>query len=154
MDAGTSPARKHAFCWADLATSDEARAGDFYRRLFGWSTRARRAGRGQFTTLEAYGLPFASLYRLAARHVAAGVPAHWVPYVATPDLAGSLALALELGAGVVAAPQAVEGFARIAVIVDPTGALLGLWQAEHPDSWTAPPVPGDDSARRPAGDDR
>lgn len=154
MDSGTPPLRHHAFCWADLATTDDARAADFHRRLFGWSACARRAGRGRFTTLEAAGRPFASVYRLASGRVAAGVPSHWLPYVATPDLGRTLALAADLGADVAVAPQAVAGFARIAVIVDPTGAPLGLWQAARPGGWTAPPVSGDDSGRHFAGDDR
>ncbi len=154
MDSRFPPLRRHVFCWADLATIDDVRAADFHRRLFGWSARARRAGRGHFTTLEADDLPFASLYRLAARHVAAGVPSHWLPYVATPDLGRTLALAVDLGADVAVAPQAVAGFARVAVIVDPTGALLGLWQAARPGGWTAPPLSGDDSSCHPGGDDR
>ncbi len=154
MDSRTLLLRRHVFCWADLATIDDVRAADFHRRLFSWSTRARLAGRGHFTTLEADDLPFASIYRLAARQLAAGVPSHWLPSVATPDLGRTLTLAVELGADVVVAPQAVAGFARIAVIVDPTGAPLGLWQAVRPGGWTAPPVSGDDSGRHLAGDDR
>ena len=154
MDSGTTPLRHRAFRWADLATTDDARAADFHRRLFGWSACARRAGRGRVTTLEADGWPFASLYRLASWHAAAGVPSHRLPYVATPDFGRTLALAVDLGANVAVAPQAVAGFARIAVFVDPTGAPLGLWQAARPGGWTAPPVSGDDSGRHCAGSDR
>lgn len=154
MKATTRPAGPHAFCWADLATTNDARAALFHCKLFGWSAVDRIAGRGRFTTIEAGGQPFGSIYRLAGRHVAAGVPSHWLPYVATPDLEGTLALARDLGADVVVSPQAVAGFARIAVIADPTGALLGLWQAPRPHGWTPPPVSRDDAQRHPAGDDR
>lgn len=154
MDARNPTPGHPVFCWADLATTDDARAGDFHRRLFGWTTRTRHVGRGRFATFEANGLPMASLYRIAPRQVAAGMPSHWLPYVATPDLAGTVARAADLGADVVVAPHPVGGFARIAVIVDPTGAPLGLWQSPRPADWTAPPVSGDDPAHSPAGVER
>jgi uncharacterized protein len=117
-------------CWVDLATSDPAAAATFYSRLFGWRPRVERIGRGRFGTFaKDGGAPFASLYQLTSSQIAHGVPSLWMPYVSVPDVDEAASRAVHLSGEVMVAPQTVEGFARIAVIADPTGALIGLWQA-------------------------
>jgi len=121
---------EHRFCWADLATVDDVRAGAFYAALFGWSPQPRTHAGGRFTLLENEGRQLASLYRLAQAQVACGVPSHWLPYVSTPDLSASVARAMALGGDVIVKSQSVPGLASVAVAVDPTGALFGLWQSD------------------------
>jgi uncharacterized protein len=118
----------HRFCWADLATVDDVRAAHFYAALFGWSTRQHVLADGRLATLADSGAEFASLYRLSHDLVKSGIPSHWLPYVSTDDLDETLRTTLALGGAVLVAPQMFAGFARVAVIVDPTGALLGVWQ--------------------------
>jgi predicted enzyme related to lactoylglutathione lyase len=121
---------KHRFCWADLATVDDLRAAAFYAALFGWSPRPHAHAGGRFTLLEDEGTRVASLYRLAQAQVASGMPSHWLPYVSTPELSDSVTRARALGGDVIVTAQAFPGLARIAVMVDPTGALFGLWQSD------------------------
>ena len=117
-------------CWVDLATSNAAAATTFYGRLFGWRARVERIDRGGcFQTFAKNGRAFASLYQLTASQIACGVPSLWMPYVSVPDAEEAASRAVLLGGEILVAPQDVEGFARIAVIADPTGALIGLWQA-------------------------
>jgi predicted enzyme related to lactoylglutathione lyase len=120
------------FCWADLGTSDPEAATSFYGGLLGWRAHERRVGRARFRTIAQDGGPaFASLYRLTSAQVACGVPSLWLPYASVPDLDAAAERATLLGGEVVVTQQVVEGFARICVIADPTGALIGLWQAER-----------------------
>jgi predicted enzyme related to lactoylglutathione lyase len=121
---------KHRLCWADLATFDDLQAAAFYAALFGWSPRQHAHAGGRFTLLEDEGMRVASLYRLAQAQVASGMPSHWLPYVSTPELSDSVARARALGGDVIVTAQAFPGLARIAVMVDPTGALFGLWQSD------------------------
>lgn len=125
---------EHCFCWADLATVDGERAEAFYAALFGWSPEPRAHGAGRFTLLEGAGRRLASLYRLSHAQVASGTPSHWLPYVSTPDLSASVARARALGGDVIVAARTFPGLARIAVVVDPTGALFGLWQSDGADT--------------------
>jgi predicted enzyme related to lactoylglutathione lyase len=120
----------HRFVWADLATPDDIRAADFYRQLFGWSDVCHVIAGGTFRTLEHDGRALASLYRLARTQVGRGVAAHWIPYVSTPDVAATAAKATELFGRIVVQPQHFPGLARVCLIADPTGAILGLWQGE------------------------
>jgi hypothetical protein len=116
------------FCWVDLAASDAGRAKDFYGRLFGWTSHDRAANGGVFTCLRSADADFGSLYQLQRSHLERGVPSHWTPYVHVRSIEETLARAVSLGGEVVVHPFTVPGMARIALILDTVGALVGLWQ--------------------------
>jgi predicted enzyme related to lactoylglutathione lyase len=67
-------------------------------------------------------------YTLQPDMRAAGVPPHWMLYVAVESADASAAKAKELGAKVEAGPFDVFTFGRMAVLHDPTGAAVSLWQ--------------------------
>jgi predicted enzyme related to lactoylglutathione lyase len=58
-----------------------------------------------------------------------GVPPHWSSYVTVASADRSAAHTKELGGIVAVEPFDVMTAGRMAVIADPTGAVLGLWQA-------------------------
>jgi hypothetical protein len=119
------PAR---FCWLDLAAVDAPRAAEFYAGMFGWNTQRRAANGGEFLHFAHEGDNLASLYQLDARQVEAGVPSHWTPYVGVADIDDMTAKAATLGGRVVVSPFDVDGMARVCLITDAAGALLGLWE--------------------------
>jgi predicted enzyme related to lactoylglutathione lyase len=114
------------FSWAELATSDAESAKAFYTRVFGWSYDDNPVSDG-------------SVYSMALRdgkHVAAvfgsAEPPHWNCYVTVASADETAARAGELGASVVAPPFDVMDVGRMAVIADPVGAMLCLWEPrEH-----------------------
>ena len=55
-----------------------------------------------------------------------GTPTQWLPYVVVDNVDTSLARAVELGAKVVLPAIPVPQVGRIAVIIDPQGAAIGL----------------------------
>lgn len=116
------------FCWVDLATSDEGAAKSFYGRLFGWTVRDRSAGAGRFSTFTQDHAAVASLYQLTRAQIEHGVPSHWTPYVSVADIDAAAARVPGLGGQVVVAPFDVTGMARVSLIADPAGALIGLWE--------------------------
>jgi predicted enzyme related to lactoylglutathione lyase len=118
-------------CWVDLATSDEGAANRFYCGLFGWALRERRSPQGQFSTFSDGGPPFASLYRLTRKQIEHGVPSHWTSYVSVRELDAAISTAVHLGGQVIVPPQDIAGFARVGLIADPAGALIGLWEAHE-----------------------
>jgi uncharacterized protein len=114
------------FCWIDLGTTDVAGATAFYGGLFGWEFEDQPAGDG-----DAY-----TLCRLQGRDVA-GIHRHdpdegigWASSVAVDDLEAATARARELGAAVLAEPFDVHGAGRKAVLRDPSGAVVSLWQPQ------------------------
>jgi predicted enzyme related to lactoylglutathione lyase len=58
-----------------------------------------------------------------------GAPSAWLAYVNVNDVKESTAKATSLGAQVVKDVTEIPGMGWFSIIVDPTGAALGLWQA-------------------------
>jgi predicted enzyme related to lactoylglutathione lyase len=115
------------FSWTELATSDAGAAKSFYSSLFGWD-------------YDDNAIPDGSVYSMAMRDgkpVAAlfgsDQPPHWNCYVTVASADDAATRAGELGGDVVAEPFDVMELGRMAVIADPAGAGLCLWQATgHP----------------------
>lgn len=115
-------------CRVDLAAGDIGAAREFYAELFGWSSETHRVAGGQVEHFMLGEDVVASGYQLSRRHLANGVPSHWTPYVGVEDVRASSRMAVRLGASLIVAPFDVPGVGAIALIQDPVGALLGLWQ--------------------------
>ena len=116
------------FCWADLATTDAAGAKAFYGELFGWEGEDMPAGEaGTYTMLRLGGREVCALYERSD-----ATPA-WLSYVTVEDADVSSARAGELGGTILQEPFDVLVAGRLALLQDPTGAVLALWQpGRHP----------------------
>ncbi len=117
------------FCWADLGTTDADAAKAFYTKVFGWEAVDAPAGdAGTYTTFRLDGRDVAALYEMGEQE-RGRLPPHWSSYVSVEDVDAAVAKARELGGEVMAEPLDVMDAGRMAVLRDPTGALLHLWQA-------------------------
>jgi uncharacterized protein len=110
------------FSWAELATSDADAAKAFYTQLFGWE-------------YEDNPVPDDQVYSMARRdghHVAAlfssDQPPHWNCYVTVTSADETAQAAKDNGGAVMAEPFDVMDVGRMAVIADPAGAALCLWE--------------------------
>src|SRR5262245_1880003 len=120
------------FCWFELATSDQAAAKKFYGGLFGWTATDAPMGPGAFyTTFQLRGKRVGAAYTLMPNDVSQGVPPHWGTYVAVTNVDQAVAKAKSLGGTVMAGPMDVAEHGRMAVLHDPTGAAINLWQAKQ-----------------------
>lgn len=116
--------------WADLSTTDPGDAKRFYGELFGWEFDDLPVGDGVVYTMCRIGASsVAALNELQQEEREMGVPPHWNNYVTVEDVDASSARAAQLGGAVVVSPFEVMGAGRMAVIQDPTGAILCLWSA-------------------------
>ena len=70
-------------------------------------------------------LPVAAMFDPPSQR---GRAASWASYVSVEDADASAARATDLGGRVVMGPFDVRDAARIAVIEDPQGAVLALWE--------------------------
>jgi uncharacterized protein len=116
------------FCWVDLAATDAGQAQTFYGELFGWLPCQDEANGGAFTRLRLGDREIGSIYQLQPAHLDRGVPSHWTPYVHVTNVDAAVRRTETLGGQVLIRPLAIAGLARIAIVVDPVGAHLGLWQ--------------------------
>jgi len=116
------------FCWADLGTTDAAAAKAFYTAVFGWEALdAPAGGSATYTTFKLDGRDVAALYEMGDQEREQLTP-HWSSYVSVEDVDAATGRARELGAEVMAEPLDVMQAGRMAVVRDPTGALVHLWQ--------------------------
>lgn len=125
---GVQCAQPGTFCWLDLAASDAERAQRFYAQVFGWAFREQPVLGGHFTRCRLGSLDVGSLYQLAQAQLAHGVPSHWTPYLAVDRMDEALGRVASAGGRTIVVPFDVPDHARIALIEDAVGALVGLWQ--------------------------
>jgi len=117
------------FCWVDLTTTDPAGAKAFYGELFGWEAEDMPAGESAtYTMLRLDGDYVCALYEMGTEQREQGVTAHWFSYVSVENADATVSRARELGGTVYGEAFDVLDSGRMAVIQDPTGAMLGAWQ--------------------------
>ena len=115
--------------WIDLATSDPSRATAFYGEIFGWDAVDAGPDYGGYITCFRGGLPVAGMMQNAA---GSGYPDEWSTYLATGDAEATTTAARAAGAQVIVEPMQVGAKGTMAVYTDPSGAVIGAWQAaEH-----------------------
>lgn len=117
--------------WVDLATPDPAASKAFYGELLGWSYRDEPTDRPgvTYTMATKDGRAVAGMMQLSEEMAAAGMPPVWSCYVATDDVEGVAAKVADAGGQVLQPPMDVMTSGRMAIVSDPGGAILGLWQA-------------------------
>ena len=115
------------FCWVDLSTSDVDGAKAFYGELFGWEFEdSDLPGGGVYTMCRVEGDEVAAIVRQDEQ------PGHWNNYVAVTSADETAAKAKKLGADVIEEPFDVMEAGRMAVLADPDGAVLCIWEPrEH-----------------------
>jgi hypothetical protein len=113
-------------CWADLWTSDVGGSRKFYGELFGWEAQEPSPEFGGYFMFTRNGVPTAG-----AMGDMGDMPATdtWKIYLDTDDIAKTLQAVEAEGAQVIAPAMPVADLGTQAVLIDPTGAHLGAWQA-------------------------
>lgn len=113
------------FSWTDLATTDPEAAKRFYTSLFGWDHEDQPipGDGGAYTMLRRDGKDVAALFRGQE-----GMPTAWSSYVTVESADSTAAKATDLGGTLMAEPFDVMDAGRMAVIQDPSGAVVSVWE--------------------------
>ena len=118
------------FCWPELSTTDQKGGSAFYCGLFGWDANDQRIGPTEtYTMFKMRGLDVAAGSTQRAQERELGVPPHWNAYVSVANADDTAKRAQELGGTVLVAPFDVMDAGRMAVLQDPAGAVISIWQA-------------------------
>ncbi|HVX22105.1 MAG TPA: VOC family protein [Acidimicrobiales bacterium] len=114
--------------WVDLSTDDLPKARAFYGGLFGWDTPEGPPEAGGYTLAAIGGRPVAGL----GPKMDPNMPTVWMTYVNVDDADAVVAKVAPAGGQVLVPPMDVMDAGRLAVVADPAGAVIGLWQpAQH-----------------------
>jgi len=117
------------FCWADLTTTDQQAAKQFYGGLFGWQAEDLPVGDDMVYSIQRIdGKDVAAISVQPQQQRDMGVPPMWNSYVSVESADDTAARAAELGASVHAPPFDVMDVGRMAVIADPQGAFFEIWE--------------------------
>jgi predicted enzyme related to lactoylglutathione lyase len=115
----------------DLLTSDTDRASEFYTRLFGWTAGEPAQQFGGYFMFLREGVPVAGCMGKAAGVPSMEGPDTWGIYLSSPDAKATTEAALERGAQLREGPMDIADLGTDAVLTDPDGARIGLWQARQ-----------------------
>jgi predicted enzyme related to lactoylglutathione lyase len=126
-------------CWADLWTSDVEGSRTFYGELLGWESEDPQPEFGGYFIFTRNGVQIAGgmgdMGDMAASN-------SWKIYLDTDDISKTLEAATAAGAQVISPAMAVGDLGSQAVLIDPTGAHLGAWQADTFPGFTVVGEPG------------
>lgn len=115
-------------CWVELSTGDRAGAERFYCSLLGWTSTGEPAGASvgeDRVSFSSGGKAVAGAGPLLAEDR----PSAWTAYVAVDSCEAAVAETRRWGGEVLCEPHDVGDAGRRAVIADPSGAVLAVWQA-------------------------
>ena len=114
------------FHWNELMTRDVAAAKKLYADALGWTFDAMPMPDGTlYHICLADGQTVGGLFDITDKPDMAQVPASWMAYIAVDDIDDRLAKAKAAGAQVMGEPFDVPGVGRIAMVMQPDGAMIG-----------------------------
>ena len=122
-----------SFCWLELGTTDQNAAKQFYVNLLNWTAEDMPMGPEMtYTMFRLGGKDVAGGYKLVKEQVDNHVPPHWMPYVRVNNADESAAKAVKSGARQIVPPSDIPHVGRFALLQDPTGAHISIFQpGEH-----------------------
>jgi len=115
------------FVHVELVTTDVNQAKSFYGSLLDWKLEDVPMDSGMVYTMIKVGEGTGGGMM---KHPMPGQPSAWVPYVLVDNVAAATKKAKTLDAKILRDVSEVPGMGSFSIIQDPTGGVIGLWQAK------------------------
>lgn len=112
-------------CWVDLLSSDVDTAKSFYGSVLGWTSEDAGVEFGGYVNFASDGHRVAGMFPKTAE---TGGPDAWTTYISTDDIDATVNRVTDKGGTVMSPAMEVLDLGSMAVVVDPVGAVFGLWQ--------------------------
>jgi predicted enzyme related to lactoylglutathione lyase len=117
------------FVHVELNTTNLPKAKAFYGKLFKWKLAEQpmpTPGEAYTTIAVGKGMGGGMMSRMPP-----GESSAWMPYVLVDDIDAATKRARRLGARISLGVTEVKGMGWLSMIIDPTGAKLGLWEPKE-----------------------
>jgi predicted enzyme related to lactoylglutathione lyase len=114
------------FVHVELATDNVSRAKEFYGQLFSWKLEDMPMGGGEPYTMVKVGDGTGGGIMKKPMPQA---PNMWLPYVEVDSVDGTVKKAKQLGGKVIVDRTPIPDMGAFAVVSDPTGAAIGVFEA-------------------------
>jgi predicted enzyme related to lactoylglutathione lyase len=118
------------FVWHNLITPDAEAAREFYSAVFGWELETMAGG--AYTTVSRGGRALGGIVD-ASKQENPPRSSVWLAGVSVPNVDDMVSQAVGAGAKQIMAPTDISDVGRIAVIIDPDGAVLQLIDSKDGD---------------------
>ena len=112
------------FVHVELMATDVGKAKTFYGKMFDWKLEDMDMGDMTYTMIKVGEGTGGGLMK----NPMPNATSMWVAYVNVDDLKAATNKAKSIGAELVKDVTEVKGAGSFTIIIDPTGAMLGLWQ--------------------------
>jgi predicted enzyme related to lactoylglutathione lyase len=116
--------RHGTFFWNELNTGDVEGAKQFFEITIGWTFNNMPTEQGDYWVASMNGIPQAGLVPLDL-FAPPGAPPHWFSYLAVDNVDERLQGLIAAGGTIVRPPFDVADVGRVAIVKDPTGAVMG-----------------------------
>ena len=125
--------------WVDLSSTDAAGSREFYSKLFGWSVDiAEDPQYGGYGMFKVNGKEVGGVGSVQNPQQ----PTAWTVYILVDSADDAAQRATQAGGQVIAPPFDVGDQGRMAIIADPSGAMVGVWQGGAHAGWEAYGITG------------
>lgn len=117
------------FVHVELSTTNLPKAKAFYSKLFDWKLADHPMPKpaGKYTLIDAGKGTGGGMMK----QMCPDAPSAWMPYVLVKDIDAVTKKAKKLRAKILKDVTEVEGMGWLSIIVDPTGAVFGLWEPKR-----------------------
>jgi predicted enzyme related to lactoylglutathione lyase len=112
------------FVHVELNTTDVNKAKAFYGQLFDWKLEDVPIGDLAYTMIRVGNGTAGGIMQ----QLIPGAGSAWLAYVQVDDIAAATQKARSLGAKIMKDVMEVSDMGWLSILVDPTGAMLGLWK--------------------------
>jgi hypothetical protein len=114
------------FVWHEQVSSDPKQAQEFYTRLFGWGTEVFKPGEVDYTMISSGGQNHGGF----GKAMEGAPPPHWLGHIRVEYLEETIAKVKSAGGKLAAGPFEMSKVGRIAIVTDPQGAFVSIYQPE------------------------
>jgi predicted enzyme related to lactoylglutathione lyase len=114
------------FVWHEQVSSDPGQAKDFYTELFGWGTELFKPGEMDYAMINANGQNHGGFGKAQE----GAPPPHWLGHVQVDDVDETVEKAKAAGGKLAAGPFEMGEVGKMAIIGDPQGAYVSVYQPE------------------------
>ena len=113
------------FVWFEYVSGDTQKAKGFFGELFGWTTQEVPMPEGAYEMIASGGRTIGGYLPTPA-----GAPkeAHWLTHLAVADAKATSEQVTKLGGKILKPVFRVGEFGAMAIVADPQGGALALWQ--------------------------
>jgi predicted enzyme related to lactoylglutathione lyase len=126
--ATTKTPQAGEFVWNELASTNVQASKDFYGKVFGWEFVDHKMDDMTYTIVKKGDKDIGGIWAIPTAQQSQ-IPSHWLAYILVDNVEKALEKATQNGATLIKPVQKAGDMGIFAIIKDPTGAHLALWQS-------------------------